>query len=144
MTKYVYLAGPIEQTTKLESGDWRQKAYLSLEYDDYGTSSGIKTINPLRADYDDQPHNQISHKNMLDVKKCDLLLANMPKVINDRRPSYGTTMEIAWFAMQLKPIVLVTDDIYLMNHPLIRTYVGWIYSDLDKATAVTKELLESY
>ena len=106
MRKYVYLAGPIEGCDDGEIHQWRdQCSHFFVD--------NITGINPYRAESDsDTPESRkrITMKNYMDVRSCDLILANLPKHINDRRPSYGTTFEIAWGYSLQKPVVIVSDD----------------------------------
>ena len=75
---------------------------------------------------------RIITKNFMDVKRCDGILAMLPKKINERRPSYGTTFEIAWGYMLQKPLWIITDDDFVRNHPLMK-YSSMMFKDMDDA-----------
>jgi nucleoside 2-deoxyribosyltransferase len=148
--RYIYLAGPIGGCDKAEANDWRNN--VSLEFND-----GIVGISPLRCEPLDKPTysienydkrwcnpGAISSKNLLDTQGCDLVLAYMPKNLNDRRPSYGTVMEIAWTMMLNKPLIIVSDDDYLKTHPLISHNTGWLLDDLSEAVEVINGLFTEY
>ena len=66
----------------------------------------------------------------------------MPRELNQRRPSYGTTIEIGWAIGLKKPIILVTDDEYLTEHPLIRANVNWVFEDFQNAVDVIHGLFD--
>jgi nucleoside 2-deoxyribosyltransferase len=68
----------------------------------------------------------------------------MPRELNERRPSYGTTIEIGWAIGLKKPIILVTDDAYLTEHPLIRANVNWVFEDFENAIDVIHGLFDDY
>ena len=140
MKKYVYLAGPIEGCSNHEINQWRQKCYL-------GFNENLIGVNPYRAEtHSDDPEarKRIMMKNYMDTKSCDLILAYMPRELNQRRPSYGTTIEIGWAIGLKKPIILVTDDEYLTEHPLIRANVNWVFEDFQNAIDVIHGLFDDY
>ena len=139
MKKYVYLAGPIEGCNNNEINQWRSKCNLS--FDDF-----ILGINPYRAEMsNDTPEarKRIMMKNYMDTKKSDLVFAYLPKEINDRRHSYGTTFEIAWGYSMQKPVVIVSDDPQVHHHPLI-DMSGAKFWDLEEAVDYVNILFDPY
>ena len=72
-----------------------------------------------------------------------LILAYLPKEINARRHSYGTTFEIAWGYSMQKPVVIVSDDVHVQDHPLM-DLSGALFWDLDEAIDYINVLLEPY
>ena len=58
----------------------------------------------------------------------DVVLAYVPKFINKRRCSYGTICEIAWAYTEQTPIVIVSDDDYIHEHPIMKTMGVHFYS----------------
>ena len=139
MRKYVYLAGPIEGCDDGEIHQWRdQCGHFFVD--------NITGINPYRAESDsDTPESRkrITMKNYMDVRSCDLILANLPKHINDRRPSYGTTFEIAWGYSLQKPVVIVSDDEFVHKHPLLDV-AGAHFTELEEAIDYINILLGEY
>lgn len=147
--RFVYLAGPIAGCNDAEANNWRDDVQQALH-------DNIIGISPLRCEplvgevYDatDDPLSTspgaISAKNMFDTKECDLVLAYMPKDLNARRPSYGTAMEIGWAIMLQKPLIVITDDPILINHPLIKHNAGWLLDNLDDAVHVINNLFTDY
>tara|TARA_Y100000034_G_scaffold130570_1_gene189340 strand:+ start:183 stop:674 length:492 start_codon:yes stop_codon:yes gene_type:complete len=137
--KFVYLAGPIEGCSSNEINQWRQK--FDLLRNDH-----ITGVSPYRAEMDaDTPESRkrIIMKNYMDVKQCDLIFAYLPKEINARRPSYGTTFEIAWGYSMQKPVVIVSDDPQVHHHPLM-DMSGARFWDLEEAIDYVNVLLSPY
>lgn len=148
----VYLAGPIAGCDKNEANDWRKDMRKKLG------QLGIAGISPLRCEpligktyelsYNADPKfgtaRAISSKNLLDTRKCDLVLVYLPREINERRPSYGSIIELAWAFALNKPTILVTDDPYLIAHPLVSACSSWLLEDLDQAVDVIEGLLVDY
>lgn len=139
MKKFVYLAGPIEGCSNHEINQWRQKCNLAFE--DY-----IVGVNPYRAEResdDPESRKRIIMKNYMDTKNSDLVFAYLPKEINARRPSYGTTFEIAWGYSMQKPVVVVSDDVRVHDHPLI-DMSGASFWDLEEAIDYVNVLFSPY
>jgi len=152
MKKYIYLAGPIAGCTQEEATEWRDHICTFFPY-------GIVGISPLRCEplKDGMTYTEpgatekkwsdpraIATKNWLDTESCDLVLAYLPKALNERRPSYGTTIEIGWAIGLRKPLIVVSDDDYLMNHPLIKHNASWRFDNLEDAADVIVGLFSDY
>ena len=152
MKKYVYLAGPIAGLTKEEGTAWREEVDLMLP-------DNIIGISPLRCEpvqpgmrYDDpgavdklwSDPRSINAKNWLDTMSSDLVLAYLPKVYNDRRPSIGTLIEIGWTIGLNKPLIVVSDDNQLLDHPLIKCNAAWRLNELEDAVEVIVGLFGDY
>ncbi len=148
---FVYLAGPIAGCNKGEANDWR--AYVSQQLQ----PSGIVGVSPLRCEpligrkyklsYDDPRFGipkAIAAKNWYDSNRCDMVLAYLPKEISARRPSYGTIIEIGWAIGMRKPLLLVTDDPLVRDHPLIQANVPWVFPDFEPALETLIGLGEIY
>ncbi len=161
MNRYVYLAGPIAGTTYKEATDWRQSVTDMF-------SPGIVGISPMRLKewckripviQDVEQYKEMtteeeylisgeSHairtRDNYDVSTVDMVFVHLPKELNERRPSWGTAIEIGWASAHQKPVVLVTDDDTLANHPLVRESVGWIVPDLELGVQVVNSVLSPY
>ena len=152
MKKYIYLAGPIAGCTETEATEWRDHVCTFFPH-------GIVGISPLRCEplkkgltYTDEgatpkmwsDPRAIATKNWLDTESCDLVLAYLPKELNDRRPSYGTVIEIGWAIGLRKPLIVVSDDKQLMDHPLIKHNASWRLDSLDDAVEVINGLFGEY
>lgn len=146
----VYLAGPIGGCTKGEANDWRDA--LAKELARYN----IRGISPLRCEpiigrryalsynHIHGTPAAIATKNFFDVQACDMTLCYLPRELNDRRPSYGTIMELAWAFALKKPAVLVTDCPLLRKHPVVTESAGWVLENLDDALEVVTGILGHY
>ena len=147
----VYLAGPIVDCDAGEANDWRSMMIREL------AKYGIAGISPLRCEpavngryaltYQDPRFGTaraIASKNILDVRTADLTCAYLPKKINDRRPSYGTVSELAWAHIIGKPPICVSDDPFVLGHPVIDAYSGWKLETLEDAIEVIVGVLEAY
>ncbi len=130
----VYLAGPMEGCSDDEMLVWRRAATLSF-------NEGIKAISPVRID--SKFTTAIITQNQYDVKECDVTLAYLPKSISDRRCSYGTICEIAWAHAQNKPVVIVSDDPYVHDHPVIQE-IGVHFGELNAAVGYINQLLTQH
>ena len=130
----VYLAGPMEGCSDDEMLVWRKAATLSL-------NEGIKAISPVRID--STFATAIITQNQYDVRECDVTLAYLPKCISDRRCSYGTICEIAWAHAQNKPVVIVSDDPYVHDHPVIQE-IGVHFDELNTAVEYINQLLTQH
>ena len=64
--------------------------------------------------------------------------------MNDRRPSIGTIIEIGWSIGLRKPLIVVSDDEYLMEHPLIQRNASWRLENLEDAVEVITGLFGDY
>lgn len=151
MQPSVYLAGPIAGCNKSEANDWRK--YVAEKLAQYN----IIGISPLRCEpiigkkykivYDDpkfgSPH-AIKAKNAFDVRQCDMVLAYLPAEMNAKRPSYGTVWEIGGAHFLNKSTIIVTDDKYIMQHPLLGGCADWLLDDLDEALDVCIGILGGY
>jgi nucleoside 2-deoxyribosyltransferase len=152
MKKYVYLAGPIAGLNEEEGTGWRNEVDLMLP-------DNIIGISPLRCEpvkpgmrYDDpgaveklwSDPRSINAKNWLDTESSDLVLAYLPKQYNDRRPSIGTLIEIGWTIGLNKPLIVVSDDNQMLDHPLIECNAAWRLNELDDAVEVIIGLFGDY
>ena len=142
LKKYIYLAGPIAGLNEQEATEWRKGVVDTLPH-------GIVGISPLRCEplkqgmvYTDA--RAINAKNWLDTESADLVLAFLPKEMNERRPSIGTIIEIGWAIGLRKPLIVVSDDEYLMEHPLIQRNASWRLDNLPDAVEVITGLFGDY
>jgi nucleoside 2-deoxyribosyltransferase len=158
MEQFVYLAGPVLGMTEKAANDWRQDVAERL------AQHGIVGISPLRCEpihgqtyqpgYPDDRFGTaraIMHKNLLDVQKCDMTLAYLPR---PREPlpgefdlphhSWGTMAELSWAKALGKPAVLVTDDPKIRAHPVLNASAGWVLDNFTDACDVLIGILGGY
>ncbi len=147
----VYLAGPITGCYKDEANNWREAVASELAH------FNIIGISPLRCEpligekygmtYVDPKFGTargIAAKNMFDTKNCDMVLAYMPAPPAGRVPSLGTICEIAWGHALGKPVILVTDDAFIREHPVINACSNWVLETLDDGIETVAGILGGY
>lgn len=152
-TRHVYLAGPILACNQGEANDWRKDAARFLQR----ASPGIVGISPLRCEplvgerygihEEDKKFGSsraIKAKNFFDVKNCDLTLAYLPTPPPGRHQSFGTIIEIAWAHALGKPVILVSDDPEVINHPVINASCDWVLPTLEDGLDVCVGILDGY
>ena len=152
MKKYIYLAGPIAGLTEEEATTWRHDVNFMLPDNIIGISPlrcepvkpGMTYTTPGAVDKMWSDPRAINAKNWLDTESSDLVLAYLPKQMNDRRPSIGTIIEIGWTLGLKKPLIVVSDDKQLLNHPLIECNAAWRLDNLDDAVEVIIGLFGDY
>ena len=142
----VYLAGPISGLSWSGSTEWRD--YVSNKL----SPQGIECLSPLRfknflegelrieGSYEEHPlatARGIYTRDKGDVSRADAILVFLTGA---ERVSIGTVMEIAWADMLNKPIILVSEDSNIHNHPMINESIGYTLSTLDEAIDVIRAL----
>lgn len=143
--KYVYLAGPIEGCDEDEANGWRLRVQNMLPHNIVGISPlRCEPLKEICVDKMWTNPRAISTKNWYDTENCDLILAYLPKKLNERRPSIGTIIEIGWAIGLRKPLIIVSDDNYLINHPLIKDNSSWCLTNIDDAVEVIIGLFGDY
>lgn len=160
--KTVYLAGPISGLSYGEATDWRQEVQTQL------LRSGIKALSPLRAkvylreatnikdSYNDSAVSDmdqaaiinmssprgITTRDRFDCTKCSVLFVNL---LDTKKVSIGTVMEIAWADAHRIPIVLVMEkEGNLHDHAMINECVGFRVSTIREGIEITKAILGDY
>lgn len=131
MTKFVYLAGAILGCNFGEANDWRKEV-------DSRFIEGIRGQSPLRCEplhgetysaaYPDPRFGTaraIATKNFFDVLECDVTFAFLPKPPEGRKQSWGTIIECAWAKALHKPVIVVTNDKDVWDHPVLDACIGW-------------------
>ena len=149
--KTIYLAGPIAGCDHGEANNWRWVVNRLL------APHNILGISPLRCEpligeryglnYVDPKFGTaraIGSKNLMDVQMTDMTLAYLPRAIVELRPSLGTIIEIGWANAFRKPTIVVTDDPYHREHPVINACAGWLLPTLDDAIEVVIGVLGDY
>ena len=156
MKKVIYLAGPIAGLTETEATTWRKDVSARLSDASNGNIIGISPLRcepvkpgmtyttPGAVDKMWSDPRAINAKNWLDTESSDLVLAYLPKQMNDRRPSIGTIIEIGWTLGLKKPLIVVSDDNQMLDHPLIECNAAWRLDNLDDAVEVIIGLFGDY
>jgi len=150
--RYIYLAGPITDCNVAEAKDWRADISERL------THLGVVGVSPLRceplvtgtyqATYDNRMFGTaaaISGKNWFDTNRADIVLVYLPKSARLKKGlSIGTMFEVGWASALHKPIIVVTDDEKIQNHPLMQRHVNWILPNFEEALEVIEGILSVY
>lgn len=147
----VYLAGPILGCNFGEANDWRKLVSDQL------APHNIVGVSPLRcepihgerysAEYPDPCFGvprAIASKNKFDVFTCAMGLYFVPKPPAGRLHSFGTVGELFWANGAGKQTILVSDDPFIMSHPVIDAASGWKLATFDEAVRVIVGVLGAY
>ena len=130
----IYLAGKIDVTDEVTL-NFREK--LAKIFDE----RGIITRDPLRKKptelFGTYTPNEIVFRDLDDINKSDLVLA----VVNRRgdKISFGTPCEVMYAWLQRKPVVFVSNDAELRDHPWVR---GLCVKVFDNVPDAIKYILE--
>lgn len=148
---HVYLAGPITDCAYGEANDWRIGVAAKLE------PHNIIGISPLRCEPMTGEKYGIEHpdprfgvaraiaaKNRFDVMSCPITLAHLPLPPHGRTQSYGTLGELFWANAYGKQTILVSNDPFVMRHPVIDAATNWKLDSLDDACEVIIGVLGGY
>ena len=125
----VYLSGPIYLNNKHETEFWRNEATKFLE------QYGISTIDPCRAKATYQPEfftcNEILFRDLKDIDKADVVLVNFN--LHGGKLPIGTVCEVMYAWMKQKPVVIVSNDPAIVNHPWMGALSVKIFKDINLA-----------
>jgi len=139
----IYLSGPIYppgtcDNDRVETDKWRHEAteLLQRACHPIGLSSEfMSTLDPCRkkAIYDPKlfTPNEIVFRDLKDVDEADLVLVNF-NLLPNKLP-IGTVMEIQHAWETKKPVVVVSTDPRIINHPWIIAMSVRIFGDLKEA-----------
>lgn len=124
----VYLSGTIACLSFEEANYWRSEVTEKLR------DFGIQTLNPLRGrmfvNSDDEvlDPNEVVQRDLGDLRACDMVLAFVESL------SIGTSMEI-WqtYAVEKKPVILVSNNRNVTEHPWMRVTCTKMFRTLDEA-----------
>ena len=130
----VYVSGPIYipgsvPNAREHTDGWRTEATILLE------SYGIEVLDPCRrkAIYDPKlfTPNEIVFRDLKDVKDAHAILVNF-HLIGTKLP-IGTVMEIMYAWMIKKPVIVVSVDPRIVDHPWIQAMVVRIFAGIPEA-----------
>jgi len=149
----VYLAGPILGKTYTECRfSWRQEVALRM-------LPGITVLSPMRheghlsehigpidddvIDYADHYFSEakaIFAKDVLDIRRCDIVLANF---LGATQPSLGTVSEIGMAFILNKTIITVMEPGNVHVHPFVTEPSVLVLDNLDDAISAVNSLLST-
>lgn len=160
----VYAAGPISGLSYDEATDWRELARAEL------AKYGIKVLSPLRAEIglknadkvkdsytkDElektfdiyREANQVmlhsrgvTTRDRFDCMNCSVVFVNL---LNAKKISIGTVLEIAWADSARIPIVAVMEPGNLHEHAMINECIGFRVSSVLEGIEIIKAILSDY
>jgi nucleoside 2-deoxyribosyltransferase len=123
---------------------------------DYVTSKlpdNVKTLSPLRGQVEDDNEvidsvhsrslfcNQraITARDRYDCLRSDVVLAN---VLEAKKVSIGTCVELGWCNGKNIPIVLVMEKGNIHTHPILVEMADFVVNNLDTAIKVVRSILD--
>lgn len=149
MKHYVYLAGPISGLSYQGSTDWRDLVSNSLN------SDNVECLSPMRGKLFLLQENAISantetygnvittgkgitRRDMFDTLRATCLFVNL---LEAKRISIGTCMEIAWAYQNQIPIVAIMEDGNLHEHAMVVEALTYKVGTIEDAVQLVKFLL---
>lgn len=142
----MFLSGPITGLTFSESVAWRDEAINKLSSNNIIGFSPMRGKDHLKNETDIKDHydhilsqpKSINRMDYFDVKRSDAVLVNL---LNAKRASIGTIMEIAWAYEMGKPIVIAMEKNNMHQHAMINECADFVVEDLNTAVEVITHLL---
>lgn len=129
----IYVAGPIDDNNLDAAIEWRKEVHEWEPLPDE-----VEVYDPLRNKDKEAIrgrvyyHNEIVMRDLDDIDKCDIILANIPKS-NSEKQLFGTPCEIMYAWLLRKPVVMVTDDPRLKNHYWVKCLCVKVLPDVTTA-----------
>lgn len=132
--KKIYLAGTIAQGHSKDCRGWREEVQDRL-------AGKAELVDPLRGkmvkDWTRFEPNEIVHRDLADMDKCDVVLMNLtvyPNYVN-----WGSACEMMYAWLHRKPMIFVCNSKQLRNHYWVRVLSAKIFSDLEDAIKYIEE-----
>lgn len=160
--KSVYLAGPISGLTYGEATDWRIKTTQELG------DCGIRCLSPLRAEVHLRNHEGLLNdcqtsdehlkaggqvlamstprgvvaRDKFDCTRCSVILLNL---LDSKKVSIGSMIEVGWANANDIPIVLIMEDEgNCHEHAFVRESCAFRTPHISEAVQIVKAILGSY
>lgn len=141
----VFLSGPITGLSYAESTEWRKYVQDNLPdnviaFSPLRNKPHLKEESSLLDHYDHvlSTSKSITKMDYFDVKRSDLILVNL---LNTKRVSIGTVMEIAWAYEMGKPIIVAMEKDNIHQHSMIRECSDFILPTLEEALDIVLHIL---
>lgn len=147
----VYLAGPISGLNYAGAVEWREDVIVEL------ARIGIKGLSPMRCKnylegMEDLDKNCVEYgainclssprgimtRDRFDCTRCDVLLVNL---LDAKKISVGTVMEMAWADLSRIPIICVMEPGNVHEHAMIGEAIGFRVSTLKEGVDLVKAIL---
>lgn len=150
----VYLAGPISGLSFDNSIGWREEIMKMFPKEIIGMSpmrgkKYLEGMEDISGSYDNSHHlgeiatvlsssRGITSRDHNDCQRSDLIIVNFldyPKV------SIGTVMEIAWAYAYKIPLIVISEEENIHNHPMIKEATDFRVKTLAQAVTVATSVL---
>lgn len=149
MTRFkVYLAGPITGLAFDDAQDWRADMRQMLEpvgidcYSPLRQKHFLRSAGVLEGAYNHNPMSTdrgIMTRDHFDCQTSDLIFCNL---LDAKRVTIGSVMEIAWAYAYRKPLVVAMEaEGNVHEHPMVREAIGYRVPSLEHAAAVIQAIL---
>lgn len=147
MKHYVYLAGPITGLSFTGAQDWRDLVTGALN------SAKVECLTPLRGKefllsekaitMTSYPNviasaKGITRRDMFDTLRSTCLFVNL---LDSKRVSIGTCMEIAWAYQNQIPTIVIMEPDNMHQHAMVVEACTYIVPTLEEGVALAKFLL---
>ena len=143
----LYLSGAVSGQNWEESTGWRDYVAAALpEIDCYSPLRGKSYLKKLHT-IEGAPFylgglaatmstdHGIMIRDAVDTHRCDGMFCNL---LDTKRVSIGTVMEIGWAWKAGKPIILAMEKNSVHDHPMVRAATPYIVNSLDEAIEITR------
>ena len=119
--RYIYLSGKIIKGH--EATNYRGLVAKELR------ELGFESLDPLRGKYDSDKWselspNEIVARDLSDIDRSSVVLSVMMK---SKGSSFGTPAEILYAWQKHTPVILVTNERYLTEHPWVKVFCSHIF-----------------
>lgn len=122
----VYLCGAIHGCSDSEAGDWRIEVKAKCD--------GVAVIDPFERDYrgrENGNEREIVERDRADILRSDIVIAMF------RKPSVGSSMEIAFAYSIGVPVILINESRCGLS-PWLTYHVRDIVTTIDEAVHIVK------
>ena len=140
----VYLTGPVKGVSYGEATAWRDRFADNLK------TKNIICFSPLRFREDqskrptlghqpgDKSPRASVHRDLFDVKRCDLVFANF---LSTEITSFGSVFELGYAYALQKPVVLCIDKASVYDHCFLTETSGFIVHSEYEALEIIESIL---
>lgn len=144
----IYLAGPISGCEFDECTDWRYQFTCLIP-------RSIQCLSPMRGKEFLKAHGTIEGdypelgplatsrgiitRDFFDCTRSDIVLVNF--LNSGNRVSIGTCMEVAWAYMARKPLIMISEEANVHNHPMMAEATGYRVKTIQEAADICKIIL---
>ena len=146
----IYLAGPISGLSYKDCTQWREdfaravepsiQCYSPMRYKSYLSNEGV-----IKDQYDQitttplSTQKGIMTRDFFDCERADVIVANL---LNSKKVSIGTCMEMAWAFQNHTPVIAIMEEKdNPHDHAMIRETIGFRVTNVKEAIELAKAIL---